>query len=83
MEKENWNKIKIGMTKSEVFRLMGIAPSVHYLSVDSQKENICEIEFWEYGYKSHFYSVIPHSKSFAIYFNTNGIVTKLKEPEIE
>ena len=76
---ENWEKLKIGMTKKEVIDLLGDSPSKHIISVHSPEKSSNAFEFWEYEYRSSPIS-IPHPKAYVVYFNQKGLVSKLREP---
>ncbi len=73
----DWEKIKIGMSKEQVKKILGDYPSQKKISVgDSDKSTL---DFWEYNYRSSPLSG-PNPKAYVVFFNEEGLVCNLRAP---
>lgn len=73
----DWEKIKIGMSKEQVKKILSCCPSQKKISVgDSDKSTL---DFWEYDYRSSPLSG-PSPKAYVVFFNEEGLVYDLRAP---
>ncbi len=75
-----WKRLRVGMTKEEVEKLLGEAPSKNRSEPSDRGQKVRSVDYWEYGYTYGFVP-IAHPKAFVVYFNPNGKVASFRGPE--
>ena len=76
VDPESWIRVRVGMTKDEVRRMLGDPPHGGSEVWDEHRD------YWEYGHVSSAFAPIPDNRGHVVYFDKQGRVSSTRAPEL-